>query len=284
MATADIALFSRFVYLTFDRSEFSKEEQMEYNRLKELRALGVSHLTLQLLRHRKKMEVEFKDIYRLTQTEIDVELEGERIEDRIKNNWLIPLSVLRTLEGGLGIDIHYEDMKPVVLEGIRRQNAECKSNNELAGFWNTVKYLLSEGEIVNGGDFIIKNMTGLKTDIAEMEWPASKRVMYLQRSRIFKLYKRLNKQTDEVGIPEASLRYYLEKSREYLGEKKSVRFKCFLKGGVPKMRQSNLLGGKCRQAEEVQRAYCFDYDELEKNYHINLMENVESQMDSDIED
>ena len=284
MATADIALFSRFIYLTFDRSEFSKEEQMEYNRLKELRALGVSHLTLQLLRHRKKMEVEFKDIYRLTQTEIDAELEGERIEDRIKNNWLIPLSVLRTLEGGLGIDIHYEDMKPVVLEGIRRQNAECKSNNELAGFWNTVKYLLSEGEIVNGGDFIIKNMTGLKTDIANVEWPKAKRVMFLQRSRIFKLYKRLNKQTDEVGIPEASLRYYLEKSREYLGEKKSVRFKCFLKGGVPKMRQSNLLGEKCRQAEEVQRAYCFDYDELEKNYHINLMENVENQKDSDIED
>jgi len=284
MATADIALFSRFVYLTFDRSEFSKEEQMEYNRLKELRALGVSHLTLQLLRHRKKMEVEFKDIYRLTQTEIDAELEGERIEDRIKNNWLIPLSVLRTLEGGLGIDIHYEDMKPVVLDGIRRQNAECKSNNELAGFWNTVKYLLAEGEIVNEGDFRIQFVTTLKTDIANVEWPKAKRVMFLQRSRIFKLYKRLNKQTDEVGIPEASLRYYLEKSREYLGEKKSVRFKCFLKGGVPKMRQSNLLGEKCRQAEEVQRAYCFDYDELEKNYHINLMENVENQMDLDIED
>ena len=61
MATADIALFSRFIYLTFDRSEFSKEEQTEYNRLKELRSLGVSHLTLQLLRHRKKMEVEFKE-------------------------------------------------------------------------------------------------------------------------------------------------------------------------------------------------------------------------------
>lgn len=284
MATADIALFSRFIYLTFDRSEFSKEEQTEYNRLKELRSLGVSHLTLQLLRHRKKMEVEFKDIYRLTQTEIDAELEGERIEDRIKNNWLIPLSVLRTLEGALGISVRYEELKPVVLEGIRRQNAECKSNNELAGFWNSVKYLLSEGEIVNEGDFRIKTLTELRTDIAIMEWPAGKRILFLQKSRIFKLYKRLNKLTDEVGIPEASLKYYLEKSREFLGEKKSVRFSCFMKGGVPKMSQPSLPGERTRQLQEVQRAYCFDYDELVRNYHINLMENLEVQNEPDILD
>lgn len=284
MATADIALFSRFIYLTFDRSEFSKEEQTEYNRLKELRSLGVSHLTLQLLRHRKKMEVEFKDIYRLTQTEIDAELEGERIEDRIKNNWLIPLSVLRTLEGALGISVRYEELKPVVLEGIRRQNAECKSNNELAGFWNSVKYLLSEGEIVNEGDFRIKTLTELRTDIAIMEWPVGKRILFLQKSRIFKLYKRLNKLTDEVGIPEASLKYYLEKSREFLGEKKSVRFSCFMKGGIPKMSQPSLPGERTRQLQEVQRAYCFDYDELVRNYHINLMENLEVQNEPDILD
>ena len=212
-------------------------------------------------------------MYHLTQSEVDAALEGERIEDRIKNNWLIPLAVLRTLEGSLGINLHYEEMMPVFIEGIRRQNAECKSNNELAGFWRTVKYLLSEGEIVNEGDFRIQYVTSLKTDIANMEWPAAKRVMFLQRSRIFKLYKRLNKQTDEVGITEASLRYYLEKSREYLGEKKSVRFKCFMRGGIPKMSQPTLQGERSRQLEEVQRAYCFDYDELVKNYHINLVEN-----------
>ena len=230
------------------------------------------------------MEVEFKDIYRLTQTEIDAELEGERIEDRIKNNWLIPLSVLRTLEGALGISVRYEELKPVVLEGIRRQNAECKSNNELAGFWNSVKYLLSEGEIVNEGDFRIKTLTELRTDIAMMEWPTGKRILFLQKSRIFKLYKRLNKLTDEVGIPEASLKYYLEKSREFLGEKKSVRFSCFMKGGIPKMSQPSLPGERTRQLQEVQRAYCFDYDELVRNYHINLMENLEVQNEPDILD
>ena len=284
MATADIALFSRFIYLTFDKSEFSKEQQIEYNRLKEMRSLGVSHLTLQLLRHRKKMEVEFRDMYHLTQSEIDAALESERIEDRIKNNWLIPLVVLRTLEGSIGINLHYEDMKPVFIEGIKRQNEECKSNNELAGFWRSVKYLLSEGEIVNEGDFRIKERTKLKTDIGEMEWPFGKRVLFLQKSRIFKLYKRLNKQTDVVGIPESSLIYYLIKSREYLGEKKSVRFQCFTKGNIPKMSRPTYPGERSKQLQEVQRAYCFDYDELVNNYHINLVENPEDGKEDEEDD
>lgn len=281
MATADIALFSRFVYLTFDKSEFTKEQQAEYNNLKEMRSHGVSHLTLLLLRHRKKMEADFRDMYRLTQNEVDAYFEGERIEDRIKNNWIILLAALRTLDGALGISLHYDQMLPVVLDGIRRQNAECKSNNELADFWRMVKFLLSDGEIVNEGDFRIKYVKELKTDIVQAEWPAGKRVLFLQKSRIFKLYKRANRQTDETALPEASLKYYLEKSPEFLGEKASVRFKCFMKGGVPKWAPSTIPGGKTVQLTEVQRAYCFDYDMLVKNYQINLEDSTSDFTETD---
>lgn len=270
MATADIALFSRFIYLTFDSSEFTKEQQLEYNRLKEMRALGVSHLTLQLLRHRRKMEAEFRDMYRLTQAEVDGFLEKERIEDRIKNNWLVPLSVLRTLEGSLGISMHYDELLPVVVEGIRRQNAECQSNNELAGFWHTVQYLLSEGEIVAEGDFRVDYLKRLKTDAVDTEWQTEHPVLMLQTSRILKLYKKSNKQTDEVGLPESSLKYYLEKSKEYMGKKAAVRFKVFLKGGIPKMSTSTGIGDKPRQLSQPQRAYCFDYAKLVQNYGINF--------------
>ena len=270
MATADIALFSRFIYLTFDSSEFTKEQQLEYNRLKEMRALGVSHLTLQLLRHRRKMEAEFRDMYRLTQAEVDGFLEKERIEDRIKNNWLVPLSVLRTLEGSLGISMHYDELLPVVVEGIRRQNAECQSNNELAGFWHTVQYLLSEGEIVAEGDFRVDYLKRLKTDAVDTEWQTEHPILMLQTSRILKLYKKSNKQTDEVGLPESSLKYYLEKSKEYMGKKAAVRFKVFLKGGIPKMSTSTGIGDKPRQLSQPQRAYCFDYAKLVQNYGINF--------------
>ncbi len=267
MATADIALFSRFIYLTFTKSDFTKSEVIEYNRLKDLRHNGVTHLTLQLLSLRKVMEMHFKEMYELTQREVNAALEDGRTEERIKNNWLIPLATLRTVEGRLPIGLYYDDILPVVLEGITRQNSECLSNNELAGFWQTIQYLLSEDEIYNEGDFQIRYLTKLKTESGVSEWPSGKRILLIQTSRLLKLYKKANKQTDETGLPEASLRYYLKQSKEYLGEKAAVRFKCFLKGGVPKVVEQ---GGKPVHMTQVQRAYCFDYDALAFGYRISL--------------
>lgn len=47
MATADIALFSRMIFLTFDTSEFTAEAKRKFNELMEERKKGLSHL----LRH-----------------------------------------------------------------------------------------------------------------------------------------------------------------------------------------------------------------------------------------
>ena len=59
MATADIALFSRMIFLTFDTSEFTAEAKRKFNELMEERKKGLSHLALQILSHRKKFEAEF---------------------------------------------------------------------------------------------------------------------------------------------------------------------------------------------------------------------------------
>src|SRR5690606_19055959 len=52
MATADIALFSRFVVLSFTQTEFSKEEIRLYEELEEINKRGLTHITHQILKHR----------------------------------------------------------------------------------------------------------------------------------------------------------------------------------------------------------------------------------------
>ena len=39
-------------------------------------------------------------------------------------------------------------------------------------------------------------------------------------------------------------------------------------------------GEKSRHVEEVQRAYCFDYDELVKNYQINLLDTSQTEQET----
>ena len=100
MATADIALFSRLVFLTFAKSEFTEEEKRRYNELVEIRKRGLTHLTLQILRHRARMEHGFNPArYHTCLSDVLEALGAEKVEDRILRNWIIPLAAFRTLEG-----------------------------------------------------------------------------------------------------------------------------------------------------------------------------------------
>ena len=155
MPTADIALFSRLIFLTFSKCSFSEEEKREYQTLKKMRMQGMSHLTLEILKLRNKIEADFPEIYQKTITDVNEGLEDIVIEDRIMLNWVAPLTAFRCLEAYLHTSLTYKQMLGICVEGIKFQNAQCKQNNELAAFWNMVQYLVSEGEIIEGGDFRI---------------------------------------------------------------------------------------------------------------------------------
>ena len=124
MPTIDIALFSRLIYLTFTKTEFSTAEKKAFDQCKALRDLGLSHLTLQLLRHRSKMETGFSDNYTQCMNDLNDRLKGETIEDRIQRNWVIPLAAFRTLEAVLDVPFTYRELLDICVNGIIRQNRE----------------------------------------------------------------------------------------------------------------------------------------------------------------
>ena len=157
-------------------------------------------------------------------------------------------------------------MLEICVEGIKFQNAQCKQNNELAAFWNMVQYLMSEGEIIEGGDFRIEYVRHLKTNIANVNWSETRPVLYIQKTRLFMLYKKNGKAVGDTLLPEGSLKYYLEHCREYLGEKPGIRFKVYHHGII----QYQKVGELNKEATMVQRAYCFDYRALAESFNINL--------------
>lgn len=274
MTTVDIALFSRLIYLTFNKTEFSSSEKQRFNELKELRKLGLSHLTLQLLRHRAKMEADYYNNYKQCMSELNEALRGEQIEDRIQRNWVIPLAAFRTLESSLDVPFSYKDVFNITVEGIKTQNNECKSNNELAGFWNMVSYLLQNGEIYIESDYRIDYMDKLKTNITrdQMEFKRPRPILQMRKNRIFMLYKKSAKQVGDTVLPTESLKFYLENSKEYLGMRNSVRFKNIQKGiEVQKEVPINgTSGASFQKTSQWDQAMCFDYELIEEHYNINL--------------
>ena len=273
MTTVDIALFSRLVYLTFTKTEFSNEEKRAFDECKRLRDMGLSHLTLQLLRHRTKMEANFNANYHECMADLNTRLSGEKIEDRIQRNWVIPLAAFRTMEAVLDVPFSYKDMLDITVSGIIRQNNECKSNNELANFWNMVSYLVQDGEVYCDSDYRISYVSKFKSDSVKngIEWRNPRPVLMMRKNRIFMLYKKFSKQVGDSALPPESLKFYLENSKEYLGVKNSVRFKNIQKG-VEVTKQVERADGKVeyRKTSSTEQAMCFDYEQLRQAYNINL--------------
>lgn len=284
MPTVDIAIFSRLLFLTFNKTEFKPEDKRKFNELKAIRDLGCSHLVLEILKHRKRVETEFSFNYRTAMEDILVGIEGESVEDRIFRNWVIPLAIFRTLSGVLDVSFDYKDILKICVNGILRQNKECRSTNELATFWNVVDFLHQNGDIFIEADYRIIYETRFKgKGMAEkIIFPRPKPVLYLLVKRIFPLYKKNGKSMGDATLPTESLRFYLENSKEYLGYKQAVKFKN-ISNVVDGNMQSRDGTGQVQvlKTSHTDWALCFDYEMIAENYGINL--ELETEHDGDID-
>lgn len=261
MATADIALFSRFVYLCFNQTEYSNDEKARFEDLKRIEGVGLSHLTLQILAFRAKFESSFLAAYKLCGEDLSEKLKHEGVEDRIYRNWLILLAAYKSLEMSLDLPFTYNEILNVITDGIILQNKECKSNNELGCFWEIFNYLSSNGEINPEADYKLISTTRLITDTGEWEGKQPKRFLAVSNARIFMLYKKHGKATGDTTLPDSALKHYLKISKPYMGIKK-VRFRQVVNGIV--MKQDNKVVSK------TDWAMYFDYDMLCKQYGIDL--------------
>jgi DNA primase catalytic core len=273
MPTIDIALFSRLIFLTFNKTEFTNDEKARFAELKRMRDMGLSHIVLDVLKYRATVETTYSECYTRCMADLNDELQGQGIEDRIQGNWVIPLAILKCLEKSIELPFSYNELLKVTIEGIKRQNSECKRTNELANFWNVFAYLLQEGEIYSEGDFRIDYVRSFKSNLtkADMEWVEPKPILMMRKNRIFMLYKKFSRQVGDTALPPESLKFYLENAKEYLGVKNSVRFKNIVKG-VEMTKVIPVTGSSPQviKTSTVDQAMCFDYELLAENYGVNL--------------
>lgn len=270
MATADIALFSRFIFLRYDKSEFTPESKMKFQRLKELRKLGCTHLTMDILRHRALMEAEYSQSYKQVHNDLRAALENEGIEDRIANNWATVLAAFHCLQARLDLPFTYDDLLTIAIEGIKVQNKETKRNNEVATLWDIIGFLRTEGLLVMQADYRIESVNQLKVDNSStpIEFQQPKKILYLRYKRVFELYQLHCKKTGESLLAKSSLPFYMEHSPAFLGKKRAFRFKNVIQGYT----QASIPDGQSTLSTEsvLDQTYCFDYDMIVEQYGVNL--------------
>lgn len=274
MCTADPALFSRVIFLRFEKDKFTDDEQARFNALDELRKLGCSHLTVELLKFRTVFEANFRIVFSKI-TKDFAEKFSDSIDRRVMGNWLVPLAAFRTLEPHIRLPFQYNQLERAVIDGILIQNENSRSTSELANFWDSFVFLYREGVIIADSDFKIKNLDFIRVkfrhDIVDRELDRPKDILFIRYAQIYFHYKQNCKKQGDIPLSKTTLLSYLQCSPAYLGSKASVRFKASIKGmpipGDTVKEQSREI---VKNKDDVVEAHCFDYTQLRDDYGVNL--------------
>jgi DNA primase catalytic core len=273
MPTADIALFSRLIYLSFFKTEYSDDEKRAFNELKEVEKKGLTHITHEILAHRAYFLDNYVTAYDRTADEISAALGKEVIEDRLFRNWVSVLASYFTLEEKIRVSFTHAELISIAARQLLTQQKETRTSNEISTFWNLVQYMYADGMIQDGVDFRVEfGVDRIKTDLGDFTFPKPKNVIYIQHSRIIPLYRKIGKMNQEKVLPGDSIDYYLKHDKRFIGKKLGVAFKAVdPKSGL----ELQDAFGKAKR--KITRAYAFDYDLLEISLH-----NESDQEDTDL--
>ncbi len=280
MPTKDPALFSRCIYLTFEKDQFTPEETDEFNKLQEMRNNGFTHLTIELIKYRGKVAKEYKQVFSEAFLEIKEDLGKKEHAERILKNWAIILGVYKVLKDDLDIGIGYDEISSFVKMSVKKQVMSVKTTDELASFWNTLQYLFSQKKFMDWREFRIRVIT---RELGH-EFGEPHPVLYLRKTGIFEMYQAVCHRVGVKSIPKESLLYYMQHASYYLGKKK-VKYYDYNENGSPvqDIQESYNQKGVFVKQQLSLESYAFDYVKLQELYDLDLLPERTSGEDDDVQ-
>lgn len=265
MPTADIALFSRLIFLTFTQVEYSDEEKADLEKLKTIERHGLTHITEQILTERSFFKEHFDESYMIVSADLNKMMGVATVEDRIFKNWCMVVAAYHAMQAKLELPFKYDKAIKIFYHLLIQQNSETKKGNEISIFWGIVEYLLRDGLIQEEIDFKFDMVTKIDTDKGSFEWNEPKELIYINHARIIPLYRKQGYQMKENVLPVKTLEYYLINDKRYFGRKASVRFK------NNAMKETSEMGASVQKPSyTVTKGMVFDYRALDINLSSEL--------------
>ena len=276
MPTADIALFTRLIYLTCERQHHSQEERERFTDLLQFRQKGATHITLQILKHREQFKTNFCNAIKQAETDVRTRLGEQKPTDRIEKNWTVLLAAFLSLEDLLDFPFQYDRLLNLCVNGIVRQDKLCAKTDELSRLWDIISSAHQKGIFVYDQNYVIraKNRMKITKDKGkeELTFTPPRRILMIRKDSMLNTYRQLGKQMDEKLLPSESILHYLQNTPEYYGRAVSPeRFKSFNSNGQP-IQELMTEGGTSKLVTKLQqdRPLCFDYTLVSEKFGINL--------------
>lgn len=280
--TQDMALFTRVIFLSFSKTSFNQTERNRYDDLVSICDMGLTHLTLEVLKERGLFEKNFRNFYKIAKNELASKTRDDEFHERIFGNWVIPLATYRTLESAIDFPFSYNDLMATAVNGLREQNDLAKESSEVGDFWNTFQGLQTSGKIIEGVHFHIRYLRNFKplNDSEMIEFQSPKPILYLNMAAIASVFSGRNTNPTANRSNWSTIISYIKSHHSYLGLKQD-RFKLLNASGMPDM-IVDVIDGKQVRKQRVNRpkAFCFDYSLLREMFGLDMETDVVSEDDA----
>lgn len=284
--TQDMALYTRVIFLAFTKTSFSQQEKKHYEDLVSVCNMGLTHLTIELLRHRELFEKNFPEIYAITKRELATKLENDTIHDRIFGNWVIPLATFRTLETVIEVPFSYTELFDTAVRGMRNQNELAQESSEVADFWNMLQGFQTSGKCIDRAHYRIRYLKSFRPISAkeDIEFREARPILYLNMAAVASLFNSRNMNATANRSNWSTIMSYLKSHSSYLGLKQD-RFVILTPNGTPDY-SFDMVNGEQVKRIKVNRpkALCFDYLQLKDAFGLELETEVVSDAMDLVED
>lgn len=258
MPTADVALFSRTVFLTYHKTIFNDQEKKYYQDLKDMQNDGLAHLTSMLIQHRQYFISNYYTIYDQVLGDLNTVFNNERIEDRIMRNFASILAAFRTIENNIKLSFNYQNLLQICIDSIRIQNSQIDSSNEVSTFWKILEAMFDENVLIDGWHFKIQYTDSIrgKSKTIDFGTGGAKSILKFKFNSVIKLYSEHASRMKVKPLPADTLKYYLENHDAFIIVEKDCRFT---------LTEFSKIEGKVIEQKQITTAYCFDYSKLKIN-------------------
>jgi DNA primase len=216
MPTADVALFSRVVFLQFNQSEFTDTEKSNYDKLKNLESGGLSHLSSMIIQKRKHFEDNYYEKYQETLTDFNEHFANNPVEDRIMRSVVGIIAAWRTISSVISFPFTYSDLLEAGLKSVEFQNSQISKSNEIGMFWNILESMFDENIIVDKWHFRVDYCDDIKTKTHTITLKEPMEVLKFKYNTIYSAYSQQSRKQGLKPLPPDTLQYYLRNHKAFL--------------------------------------------------------------------
>ncbi len=255
MPTADVALFSRMIFLQFHQTEFSSKEKKNYDDLKAMERSGLSHLSTEIIMHRKYFTDHFFENFEEVLKDFFSRNKEHQIEDRILRSMCAIIASFKTLEHKLDLPFDYDSILKPAFKAIRDQNSQISKSNEVGMFWNLLEAMYDDNLLIDKWHFRIDFEDTVITKERELNLGTAKYILKFKFNIVYKLYAQHSRSQGIKPLPSDTLQYYLKNHKLFLGIQNSCRFTLV---------EHDPMDGTKKKKQNTS-AYCFEYDRLDIN-------------------